>query len=204
MNSAEQQLRQEFRAAGRRVLRQPGLQAAHQARLAAALALGMAEPVQGTLADWLYACPDQAAAQREALRQPSVQQGLGALLLNKFAQQLHGGQALPRLSRLATRWSVLAQPSSDAPQRALLCAVDDSQALAQAAVAAILAGVAAGADAADADAAAVHEAAFLAHCLGAQDTLAFMLARRALQRAGCNLGSAWQETMAALEQGGRA
>lgn len=191
MNSAEQQLRQEFRAAGRRVLRQPGLQAAHQARLAAALALGMAEPVQGTLADWLYACPDQAAAQREALRQPSVQQGLGALLLNKFAQQLHGGQALPRLSRLATRWSVLAQPSSDVPQRALLCGVDDSQSAAQQAVAAILAGDS------------VQEAAFLAHCVGAQDSLAFMLARRSLQHAGFVFSQAWQQAMRTLEQGGR-
>ena len=98
---------------------------------------------------------------------------------------------LPRVNRLATRWSVLAQPSSDVPQRALLCGVDDSQSAAQQAVAAILAGDS------------VQEAAFLAHCVGAQDSLAFMLARRSLQHAGFVFSQAWQQAMQTLEQGGR-
>ena len=78
------------------------------------------------------------------------------------------------------------------PQRALLCGADDSQDAAQTAVAAILAGDTA------------QEAAFLAHCTGSKDSLAFMLARRSLQRAGFNFSPAWQEAMRDLQQGGRA
>jgi hypothetical protein len=40
--------------------------------------------------------------------------------------------------------------------------------------------------------------------VGAQDSLAFMLARRRLQRAGFALSPAWQEAMQVLQQGGRA
>ena len=187
-----------FRAAGRRVLRTPQDGAAHAARLQAACALAGAEAAQGALADWLYACPDQGRAQTEALQQAAVQRSLGAVvwrqLLRHVARQLRQPQAqtLPRVHVLATRWSVLLQPSSDVPQRALLCGADDSQVVATAAVAAVLAG---GVE---------QETAFLAHCVGAQDSLAFMLARRRLQRAGFALSPAWQEAMQALQQGGRA
>lgn len=186
LNASEQ-----FRATGRQVLRRPDAQGAHRARVTAAAALEGAEPLQGALADWFYACPAQGLAQAEALRQPAVRQGLGASIWQQFARQLRSSQALPQVNRLATRWSVLAQPSSDVPQRALLCGVDDSHGAAQAAVAAILAGDKA------------QEAAFLTHCLGAQDTLAFMLARRALQRAAYALDDAWPLALQALEQRGR-
>ena len=185
-----------FRAAGRRVLRTPQDGAAHAARLQAACALAGAEAAQGALADWLYACPDQGRAQKEALQQAAVQRSLGAVawrqLLRHVARQLRQAQTLPRVHVLATRWSVLLQPSSDVPQRALLCGADDSQVVATAAVAAVLAG---GVE---------QETAFLAHCVGAQDSLAFMLARRSLQRAGFALSPAWQEAMQVLQQGGRA
>jgi hypothetical protein len=39
--------------------------------------------------------------------------------------------------------------------------------------------------------------------VGAQDSLAFMLARRSLQRAGFEFSRAWQDAMQALQQGGR-
>ena len=187
-----------FRAAGRRVLRSPTDGVAHAARLQAACALTGGEAAQGALADWLYACPGQLQAQKQALRQAALQRSLGAVVWRQFVRQLHlaaqrsGAQMQPRVQRMATRWSVLVQPSSDVPQRALLCGADDSQGAAQAAVAAILAGDTA------------QEAAFLAHCTGAQDSLAFMLARRSLQRAGFNFSPAWQDAMRVLQQGGRA
>ena len=180
-----------FRAAGRRVLRHPGDSAEHRARVQAACVLTGAEALQGALADWLYACPQQVQAHKQTLGQALVQQRLGAVVWRQFMRQLAGQQVLPRVNRLATRWSVLAQPSSDVPQRALLCGVDDSQSAAQQAVAAILAGDS------------VQEAAFLAHCVGAQDSLAFMLARRSLQQAGFVFSQAWQQAMRTLEQGGR-
>ena len=77
--------------------------------------------------------------------------------------------------------------------------VDDSHDRAAAAAGAILAALAQS-EVADSR---QLEAAFLAHCVGAQDTLAFMLARRTLQRAGFVFGPAWQDAMGLLEQGGR-
>lgn len=180
-----------FRAAGRRVLRHPSDQAAHAARLQAACVLAGAEATQGALADWLYVCPHQGQWQKQALQQASVQRSLGRVVWRQFMRQLARQQALPRVNQLATRWSVLAQPSSDVPQRALLCGADDSQGVAQAAVAAILAEQTG------------QEAAFLAHCVGAQDSLAFMLARRSLQGAGFQFSLAWHEAMQALQQGAR-
>ena len=180
-----------FRAAGRGVLRTPSDRAAHTARLQAACALAGAEAAQGALADWLHICPHQAQWQKQALQQEAVQRSLGRVVWRQFMRQLAGQQVLPRVNRLATRWSVLVQPSSDVPQRALLCGVDDSQDAAQAAVAAILAGDTA------------QEAAFLAHCTGSQDSLAFMLARRSLQRAGFDFSPAWPAAMRVLQQGGR-
>jgi hypothetical protein len=199
MDQARREAVEAFRAASRRVLRSPEMQAAHGARTAAAVALGCAEPLQGALADWLYACPQQGGAQAEVLRQRQVQQCLGAVLWHKLQQQVRAPQALPQVNRLATRWSVLTQPSSDVPQRALLCGVDDSHDRAAAAAGAILAALAQS-EVADSR---QLEAAFLAHCVGAQDTLAFMLARRTLQRAGFVFGPAWQDAMGLLEQGGR-
>lgn len=182
-----------FRAAGRAVLRKPEDGGAHWARVQAACALPGAEALQGALADWLYACPQQLQAQKSALAHAAVQRSLGQVLWRQLVRHVQGdvGRGLPRINRLATRWSVLAQPSSDVPQRALLCGVDDSQSAAQNAVTAILAGDK------------VQEANFLAHCVGAQDSLAFMLARRSLQRSGFVFSDAWPQAMQTLEQGGR-
>lgn len=188
MDIAESSAIARFRAAGRQVLRQPSDAQAHERRVAAASALGGAEPLQAALADWLYACPAQRVAQKNALYQPHVLQGLGSVLWRRFARELRWTQHLPRVNHLASRWAVLTQPSSDVPQRALLCGVDDSRELAELAVAAILAG--------DAGA----ETAFLTHCVGSQDTLSFMLARRSLQRAHFPLNAAWLDATQALQQ----
>ena len=70
MESTRRKAVEEFRAASRRVLRSPEVQAVHQARVAAAVVLGGAEPLQAALADWLYACPQQRGPQMAALRWP--------------------------------------------------------------------------------------------------------------------------------------
>ena len=100
-------------------------------------------------------------------------------------------ERLLRVSPLATRFSVLTMPSLDVPQRALLVGVDDSRELAAQAIPALLAG--------DDEA----EAAFLHHCEGAGDSLAFMLASRALTRAGRPLSRRWSEVSMVLQRGVR-
>ena len=180
--------RERFRLAGRRVLRAPGERAAHLQRVRAACALPGAEPLQGALADLWHACAPDASAGAALLAEPALQGRLAPFVARGFARQAASGRALPRVSTLATRWSVLAVPSLDVPPRALLCGVDDSRALAAAAVPALLAGEA------------TAEEAFLAHCEGAGDSLAFMLARRALQRAGRPLAPRWAEVSLVLQQ----
>ena len=183
--------RERFRQAGRDVLRVPGDRRLHEARVMAACALDGAEPVQGALADLMVAClPDDEATVR-LLRRPQVAQRLAPFVARAFLRLSSQRQRLPRVSALATRFCVLAMPSLDVPKRALLVGVDDSRELAAQAIPALLAG--------DDEA----EAAFLDHCEGAGDSLAFMLARRALSRAGRPMAPRWDEVSAALQQGVR-
>ncbi len=48
------------------------------------------------------------------------------------------------------------------------------------------------------------EREFLAHCVATHDSLAFMLARRALMKAGHPLGTGWDKAMDAIGQGAMA
>lgn len=175
-----------FRQAGRRVLRTPADRVVHHSRVRAACALDGSEPVQGALADMLSACTPDPAFGAE-LRDREVSVRLAPFVLNAFVAQVRAARRLDRVTPLATRWCVLAVPSLDVPPRALLCGVDDSRAIAAHAVGPLLAGDD------------VVERAFLAHCVGAGDTLAFMLARRGMLRSGRELSGPWQEAMAHLQ-----
>lgn len=189
MMASDSAQRLPYRLASRRVLQTPALGAAHQTRTQAALALPGAEPLQAALVDWLHGCADQATDLGAALRQNAVRERLPPFVWQALVQQWQSGQALPRISPWATRWCVLVTPSSDVPERALLCGIDDSHSVVQAFMPQLLAG--------DAQA----EQDFLKHCVGAHDTLAFMLARRQLQKAGRTLGPAWAGSMQALQEG---
>lgn len=180
--------RERFRLHGRDVLHAPADRARHEARAAAACALPGAEPLQGALADMLHACAPDPAPAVGLLRRPPIAGRLAPFVAREFLRLADRGERLPRATPLATRYSVLAMPSLDVPRRAMLCGVDDSRRAAEQAVAALLQGV---------DAA---EAAFLDHCEGAGDSLAFMLARRALMRAGRPLSARWDSVSALLQK----
>lgn len=163
----------------------------HEVRVMAACALEGAEPVQGAIADMMFACLPEADASTRLLRRPQVAARLLPFVARQFLALADQRQRLPLVSTLATRFCVLAMPSLDVPQRALLCGVDDSRELAAQAIPALLAG--------DAEA----EEAFLTHCEGAGDSLAFMLASRALSRAGASLSVRWREVSELLQRGVR-
>jgi len=181
--------RTRFRQAGRRVLRNHGDLDAHEARVLIACELDGAEPVQGALADMAHAGAPDERRFSSLLQRPEVGARLSAGIIEAFEEEVRMGLPLPRVSRLATRYSILAMPSLDVPTRAIRCGVDDSRRAATAAIPALLAG----------DAAA--EAAFLDHCEGALDTLAFMLARSALIKARRELSPRWRTVSDALQQG---
>lgn len=180
--------RERFRQAGRDVMRVPNDRTLHEDRVMMACALEGTDPVQGAMADMLHACRPDAERTARLLRRPLVSQRLAPFVARAFHAQASSGQRLPRVSPLATRYCVLAMPSLDVPKRALLCSVDDSREIAAQAIPLLLLGETA------------IEEAFLTHCEGAGDSLAFMLARRALMRAGHPLSERWSQVLTQLQQ----
>ena len=178
--------RERFRLLGRQVLDKPDDADRHELRVLAGCALTGTEPVQGAMADMLHVCEPNAERFGRLLERPEVVSHLPAYVLQAFRALVASGERLSKASPLATRYSIIATPSLDVPKRALLVSVDDSASLARRVVDAVQIG----------DTAAEEE--FLAHCRGAHDTLAFMLARRALMSEGRVLGQMWEDTLLAL------
>ncbi|MBK9496609.1 MAG: hypothetical protein IPO08_19320 [Xanthomonadales bacterium] len=180
--------RMEFRQSGRRVLRNRSDPDAHEARVQFACRLRGTEPLQGALADMAHAAAGDPSRLTRLLPLPDIRQRLLPGVLDAFARQISSGP-LPRVTALATRYSILAMPSLDVPARAILCGADDSRRAAAEALPALLNGNAA------------VEEAFLAHCEGAGDTLAFMLARSAMIKARRELSPRWREVSETLQRG---
>lgn len=177
-----------FQRAGRRVLAAPEVHAHHQARIAAAMQMPGSEALQAAVADMLYACPPEPELFAKLMASPDMTQRLPAHVHAALCVVAQSGTCLPRVTRWATRWCILATPSLDVPRRALLCGTDDSRTLAAAALHAILAG----------DMQAENE--FLEHCQATFDTLAFMLVRRDLLKRKLVLGRRWIQASTMLEE----
>ena len=178
--------RQSFRACTRRLLNDSSNIALHHERLASALALDGSEPVQGALVDLFFGCTAASMNdRREALE--LVWHRLNPLIGQVFKAHLASSLSLSS-SRLATRWSILVSPSLDIPRRALRCSADDSRAFAAIAI--------------DAwhNKDEMAQQTFLEHCLVCGDTLAFMLARRAILQKHDTLPASWSAVGYQLEQ----
>lgn len=158
-------------------------------RVLLACKLDGTEPLQGALADLLHACAPHAAWYLVLLSRAPVDQRLPTHVRSAVLEQVRSAARLPATNALATRWSVLTSPSLDVPRRAVLCSVDDARSIAERAIPALLAG--------DADT----EQAFLSHCEGSGDTLAFMMARRELTRQGRVLSARWDAVLKLLLKG---
>ncbi len=186
----EELARLAVRRHARRLLRHPGEADSHLGRLHAALELPGAEPAQGALADLFVSFGEEGVAlKRSALQM--ARSRLAAHVVRWFDAQVTQAR-LPRITPLATRWSILARPSADISTRARRCSVDDSRALAEQVVASFRS--------ADLPA----QQAFLHHCVTCHDNLAFMLARRELLRGGAVLPEDWEAVSLQLEAVGQA
>lgn len=180
--------RHAFRAHTRAVLQVPHELSRHLTRLHAALQMPGSEPVQGALAD-LYAVVAPSATD---LRRAALQMCEGRINPYAFDAFRRHPRGLSAVTPLATRWSVIAQPSADVPARVRRGGGDDSRRLARQVVEAMEGG--------DLMEASRVEEAFLGHCVSCQDKLAFMLASRALRLAGVELDARWRRVSAWLEQ----
>lgn len=180
------QARTRLRQHARALLRAPHNTDACMARLQCAAELPGSEPVQGALADIFTLFGEASATFKRAALQ-SVQPRLATHVARWFEAQVERPM-LPRISPLATRWSVFARPSADTSVRARCCSVDDSRALAAKVIATL----------SNEDTAA--QQAFLHHCVTCHDNLAFMLARRALLSRGAPLPAEWLAVSQQLEK----
>jgi mono/diheme cytochrome c family protein len=157
----------------------------HSARLKAAMMLTGSEPVQGVMADLFVTFgEDQSTVKRDALQ--LIRARLAAHVASWFESQIHA-PALPIITPLATRWSILSIPSADISTRARRCSVDDSHALAAQVVSAVAQG------------GVQEQQLFLHHCVTCHDNLAFMLARRALLKMNTELPPGWELVSHQLE-----
>ena len=170
----------------RAVVREPASVAAHLARLSASLELPGAEPAQGALADMFCSLGASEALVKQAAVQMAAQR-LAPHVRRSFEAQ-GAASALPRVTPLATRWSVVAIPSADVSTRVRRASADDSRALAADVARALSAGYT------------VAQEEFLMHCVTCQDTLAFMLARRQAHKAGIALTPNCEAAGAELEK----
>ena len=189
MSSRELSPRARFRQAGRTMLRSPGNRDLHAYRVLAACHLDGAEPLQGAITDLLFYCSPDLDANLHLLRRSELIGRLAPFVTKQFVSAVELEQRLPRVTSLATRFSILAMPSLDVPRRAMLCGIDDSHELAAQAIPALLAG--------DTEA----EETFLTHCEGAGDSLAFMLASRAMSRANFPISARWSQVSQKLQKG---
>lgn len=185
-----------FRSATRKVLQNALDASLHIERLETALLVTGVEPAQGSLADALFSLEHELPTIVNSAVFARVVEQLPCHIGSAFSRLAGAGEveALDknRLSLLATRWSVLATPSSKLPARARRASSDEAKLMAQNLV---LAMEKQGVEDHDA------QTSFLAHCLACRDKLAFMLARRELLRRGVftQLPQAWQDVAEKLE-----
>jgi len=188
MSSVSLSARRDVRRHSRVLARRHGDVGVHLARIHASLQLDGVEPVQGALADMFGSFGKDGVALKAAALQLAAPR-LGDRLVRRF-QLWVTGQALPRITPLATRWSLLVSASADTPTRSRRCGADDSRRLAAQFVAAF--------ETQEEGA----QAQFLIHCLTCQDRLAFMIARREILKRQDHLPDGWLDVQNELQAEG--
>ncbi|MDH5857646.1 hypothetical protein E8K88_16860 [Lampropedia aestuarii] len=189
--AAQQQARLRLRHMARRVLAQPGQTINHRKRLEAATHVAGEEPLQGCLVDLFSVIVPSSAVPLFELACDLANKHLPPHIAQVFDWHFAQGEVIAPVHALATRWSVLVQPSAAVPARLRRASSDESRLLAQRVLAALQEG---------GERAQTLEQEFLAHCLACHDRLAFMLARREWLRTHPELTAQWQAVAEALEQ----
>lgn len=122
--------RSQFRYYSRRILEAPASRYDHEQRIAVAKQFHENEPLQGALADFIYAfwyelSVEDTSALTELAERLSMQ------VQQQFEQCLLKNRYLLDVSELATRWSVLVSPSIDVPLHRLLVEREESLRIAE-------------------------------------------------------------------------
>lgn len=183
-----------FRRFSRLVYTTPTSSYYHKKRINAALNFDQAEPLQGALADYFFACWYEMAQDGDMLLNV-VKDKLPAHLADSFRQYIRTGRHVGSISTLATRWSVLVTPSMEVHNHRI--SKDDAIAVAKNTSTALLAARL------DKDelALAQLEHEYFAHCMACQDRMGFMVAWFALAKENWHFHEGWLACRDQLEKG---
>lgn len=189
------QIRKEFRYFSRLVKLTPANEHYHRKRIQAAMRLEQNEPLQGALADYFYACWYLMSTQGNQLLK-EVSARLQAWVLEEFHRLVGQGYCLPSITKLATRWSVLASPSMDMPSHQMYVGKDDASWVAKDVCKQLLAAKVANQQ--------QHieqiEHEFFAHCMACQDRMGFLMVWFELAKQGWVFHDGWAVCKQALTQ----
>lgn len=122
--------RQQFRYYSRRVFEQPTSRYDHEQRIAIAKTFYEHEPVQGALADFIYAYWYDLSIEYSNLFK-DIEHRLSPQVKQAFQRYLNKQDYLLNISELATRWSVLVTPSMDVAEHRLIVDRDESMRVAE-------------------------------------------------------------------------
>lgn len=188
-------LRRQFRFFSRAVYQSPSLYQFHQKRLRAGAGLGRQEPLQGALADLFFACwYDMAVMGPEIMSEYGEK--LPAHIQDEFWRYVNTGEHLPKVSPLATRFSVLVSPSMQVPAHQIYLGRDDAKSIAKQITQTLVLARQTNDDGLVAET----TQAYLAHCMACKDLMGFMMTWFALSKESWVFDKDWQTCKFQLEQ----
>lgn len=187
--------RTQFRYYSRRILERPTSRYDHEQRIGIAKQFNENEPLQGALADFIYAFWYELAVEDSSVLR-DIEDRLPTKVQQKFAQCIHKQAYLLEVSELATRWSVLVAPSIDVPLHRLIVDREESIRIADMVSQQLLN-------------AREHQAqqtlqnieeSFLTHCRVCHDRIAFLTAWMKLSNQAWEFNQAWRDCQKLLNE----
>lgn len=180
--------RTQFRYYSRQILEKPASRYDHQQRIAIAKRFHENEPLQGALADFIYAFWYDLAVEETSILS-DIEDRLPAKVQQQFVRCLSKQDYLLQVSKLATRWSVLVAPSIDVPAHRLIVDREESMRIAEIVSQQLLEARANGAQQTLQNI----EENFLAHCRICHDRIAFLTAWMRLSNQAWQFTQAWRD-----------
>lgn len=170
-------LRRQYRYYTRLVKSLPNHSYYHQKRIKIAKLLTQTEPLQGAMADYFFACWYDMRFEGKRLME-DMADILPKHILDGFLGYIGTGDYLPKITPLATRFSVLVSPSMNVPKYKLYVGKDDAKQLSLQVSQSLIDAKKSGQDALIEEI----QAQYFRHCLACQDKIGFMLTWFALAK----------------------
>lgn len=190
-----------YRLYSRQVINQPMNMDLHTSRVMTAMELDEKEPLQGALADMFYGCWYDVPYFGERMLS-QVKEKLNTKVIEGFEACISQKKYIAENSVLATRWSVLISPSLGVVENQMFISPDDSRAVANITISALLDLWAEMEDDPEEIMQEISqiEDAFFKHCLTCDDRLAFSIVWWELSKGKWQFNSKWTQVRKAFEE----